>query len=274
MSKLNKTCRGCGELRPKRAFRAPKSLCAVCDWDDPYLPGKQLVAAVERYAWREQREIRDVTHCLGINERILFAWRVGARNPRSVQADSVLIGIDRHYWDVWNEDTVRVPVLRVTTWIQRKKITSPGKEWTTLERIGERHYGDAGPDHEALETVRRAFEGGGDAGVLTHLMTPDPEPVRQRPVKTPKEPYVRKPQPDSQASRVLEFIRQNGPATAVDVAEGLEMPHKTALRRLRDLNVRKDKPIERIGTEQAAILPHGGRGRARVVYRAVEEQAA
>lgn len=158
----------------------------------PALPCRQLGRRLAELLRREARELsygdptvrgadeafgrREVT-CkrLGTTEKTVRSWVNGERD--SVQfdkADVVLSRADWFYWDVWNEDTVRVPALRVVSY-------TPKGPPASRERVVECdcgcpavtfHYrnptrtacvelGDLGPDLDTLRLVERAFTGDG-----------------------------------------------------------------------------------------------------------------
>jgi hypothetical protein len=88
----------------------------------------------------------------GLQERTVYGWRVGERQKvRLGDADAVLTRLDLLWWEVWNEETTRLP-LRVWTYGFNRK----GKR---TRRSLKTYLVDLGPDLEELENVRRLFEG-------------------------------------------------------------------------------------------------------------------
>lgn len=93
----------------------------------------------------------------GISPRLLHRWRTGdTQRTTLATADGVLIEMGRHWWDVWNEETVRRPLLRVLHYEVRPRRKS---RQLHLRQVSWTDYGDAGPDHEVLAEVREVFEG-------------------------------------------------------------------------------------------------------------------
>jgi len=89
----------------------------------------------------------------------MYGWRSGTRPKVSLsQADQVLTRLDMLWWDVWNETTVRTPIIRVLLYSQRTKRHPNGHTNRVIER-GLRDYGDRGPDLHTLNTIRNIWEG-------------------------------------------------------------------------------------------------------------------
>ncbi len=142
--------------------RTPKPLLAVVPEEirAARVPARQLATACDEYVAREVRLGNE--DALGrlfahmtveAGQRALYAWRSGERVSVSLdEADAVLVALGLLWWDVWNEDTVR---LWEYTFV-RKRWSRSRKRW---ERTRSWTVGDRGPDLEELERVRVAFEG-------------------------------------------------------------------------------------------------------------------
>lgn len=104
-----------------------------------------------------------VTARCGISDRYVYAWRSGTRPRVGIGvADRVLTGLDLLWWDVWNEDTVRVPLVLAHLYRPHTKRSKRTGEPLTYWDRGERGYGDAGPDLAALAAIETAWEGDED----------------------------------------------------------------------------------------------------------------
>jgi hypothetical protein len=133
------------------------------------VPAQPLGEAVERVRRRQVPEAglegeglhEAFYERLGVPERIVYRWRRGESTTVSLdQADRVLIALDLLWWDVYDESTVRRPLIEAhVVGFRRRAAYRGGPVRPYRERRGTRRYGDAGPDLEALERVRRAFEG-------------------------------------------------------------------------------------------------------------------
>lgn len=100
-------------------------------------------------------QIGVVCERVGVHDRRLRAWRVGESPGVSLlKADEVLTALGRFWWEVWTEETVRLPLLEAVSYSFEVK---GGKVRRVRRRA--RRYGDAGPDLETLEAVRRLWEG-------------------------------------------------------------------------------------------------------------------
>lgn len=134
------------------------------------LPSAPLVAMIDRIATAETigydadvvvDVIRDRA---GIHSRVLSGWRTGERpDVPFEQADAVLIALDVLWWEVFDEDTVRKPLITATRYVWRTKKLKDGTTGRYPLRNGTRRYGDDGPDLEALAQIQRAFEGDPEA---------------------------------------------------------------------------------------------------------------
>lgn len=137
------------------------------DWRQS-LPGAPLARAVRRQAQRDALGYTpaggwDTDHAHGvmsIYERIgtparrVFGWAdgFGVTWPK---ADEVLTRMGLLWWDVWNEDTVRLPVIVARVYGRHRH------QGRAARRVLYRTvpYGDQGPDRAALERVRAIMEG-------------------------------------------------------------------------------------------------------------------
>jgi hypothetical protein len=159
-------------LRKEREFGKPLRLVDLgvgeIQHGGPTLPGLPLAAAVERMVRRavmaengpgpvEDRERSgwgdETCRQLGISPRAFFRWRRGL-NVELGPADAVLTRSGLNWWDVWNEDTVRRPVLTVVVAKRSRKKKTGRLYWETTHRLP---YGDQGPDFEVLARVAAVF---------------------------------------------------------------------------------------------------------------------
>lgn len=149
------------EIRRRRAKRTVPDRAVT-------MPALQLALAIDGAAAREAGPVDENNHggrlaavCLRceLNERTVWAWRTGER-PRVelAVADRVLVALELLWWDIWNEETVRKPLVAVTLRRPHRKRDRRGHDVVIWDR-GERGYGDAGPDHTTLDAVRDAWEG-------------------------------------------------------------------------------------------------------------------
>jgi hypothetical protein len=93
------------------------------------------------------------------NERRVRGWRSGENTTVSVDiVDRVLIGLDLLWWEVFNERTVRIPILEAHTRRRQLKLrrTRNGYSWAIIR--GKKVYGDKGPDDLTLKRIERIWE--------------------------------------------------------------------------------------------------------------------
>jgi hypothetical protein len=164
-------CRRCG-TKPRAEF--PESIrihfCLQCVAER--MPTQPLVAAIERVQrrssidpWGHRRDAVKEQACerAEIGTRLFDHWRDGGHPDVDFDtADRVLVNLGLLWFDVFDEDTVRAPILRVTTYRARvKRVSGRGRVHYCRHRevVRTRWYGDAGPDYGELERIRRAFEG-------------------------------------------------------------------------------------------------------------------
>lgn len=129
----------------------------------PPLPAKPLAACIDRAVLRASRtlynpEVKDaatggvdrVCDAIGIAGRTLFAWRTGERKVVEFdKADSILQAAGWLWWDVWNERTVRLPVLTVVL-----RYRFPMKEGWGSKLV---RYGEGGTDWRKLAEIDHSF---------------------------------------------------------------------------------------------------------------------
>jgi hypothetical protein len=136
----------------------------------PKLPAAPVVALVERLIaredWTRRRGLdnsRDsgarehVCAWLGIHPRSLHAWRVGQRERIHFETvDQILTRAGVGWWEVYTEDTCRVPALVVRHYGFR---CMRGRRGKPLELRGRDACGDLGPDWETVGLAEFAFTG-------------------------------------------------------------------------------------------------------------------
>jgi hypothetical protein len=155
-------CARCHTVRPLTNYAAGAQfgydrVCDICRND--YVPTKPLAEAIlhwiQRIGYSEPVAFDEVLH---LSPRLLFHWRTGSKATVDfARADQLLLAMDRLYFDVYNEDTVRKPVIRAVVYRSRNK-TVHNKVYRIRERIAVCDYGDVGPDYAELERIRRVFE--------------------------------------------------------------------------------------------------------------------
>lgn len=128
------------------------------------IPGRPLAAAITRAASRTLPALvgepvqamteAQICEATGVLPRHVYAWRIGERGASLDAADRVLIALDLEWEDIWNEDTVRVPLLEVRSY---SYVSKKGARYRTLHHT--RLYGDRGPDLAELERVSALMEG-------------------------------------------------------------------------------------------------------------------
>lgn len=136
--------------------------------------------------------MRDICIRAQTKERVATRWRSGEVSTIKLdRADELLISLGWLWWEVWNERTVRIPVVRVHLRSQRIKTASlPGysreailaahegmslgeimwkrieRNWMLMRREGDRismtrgykDYGDLGVDQVTLKRIERLWE--------------------------------------------------------------------------------------------------------------------
>lgn len=140
----------------------------------PRLPAVPLAAAMQRLIDREDRaaslndpvqrgprgECKEVV-CLrlGIPTRTLTAWQLGERLLADFDViDKVLTRAEWLWWEVYDEESVRRPALRVRVRDQKKDAPGKSLRWQTVRHL---RYGDLGPDREVLALIEQTFTGEG-----------------------------------------------------------------------------------------------------------------
>jgi hypothetical protein len=137
------------------------------------LPAAPVAAFVERIIAREDRVRRqgyddglntgareDVCAWLGIQPRSLLAWRVGQREGVQFEiVDQILTEAGVGWWEVFTEETCRVPALVVRHYSFRSMRAD--RRGRPLELRGRDVCGDLGPDWDAIRLAEFAFTGQG-----------------------------------------------------------------------------------------------------------------
>ncbi len=141
------------------------------------LPSAPLAAFIDALAAREHADlgrgmdtdvqalaVARICERAGISDRLLRAWRLGERPTVPLErADAVLVGLDVLWWEVWTEETVRRPLIVTVRYRRVRRTLRDGTPASYREVSERRTYGDGGPDMDALEAVRRAWEGDTEA---------------------------------------------------------------------------------------------------------------
>ena len=115
------------------------------------LPGRPLAQAISRMAAAgDDRDelIGALLDRADVDPRDLYRWQVGEGNPTLATVDRVLTRLGLMWWDVWNEDTVREPVLIVRSY--RWRMFRCERRMYCLRK---KQYGDLGTDFWALRRV-------------------------------------------------------------------------------------------------------------------------
>lgn len=139
-----------------KQVRQIRSRVAMPEAVKAWLPGRPLAQAIDRLA--EGVDLRTVCELAGIEERSVTAWRRGERNVEMDMADTVLTRLDLLWWDVWSEQSVRVPLFEVNVYAWQTK-NSRGKRVRTRARVRYVPYGDLGPDRQKLHEVEALMTG-------------------------------------------------------------------------------------------------------------------
>lgn len=128
----------------------------------PSLPALPLAKAIQKQGQR--RHLHELFSSAGVSDRRYREWITG--NSYRVEfgtADKILLSLGLHWWDVWNEDTVKRGAFKVQmyryAWHGRLGRKSRRRlrycRWHDF-----RWYGPtSGPDFETLRVVAYAFTG-------------------------------------------------------------------------------------------------------------------
>jgi hypothetical protein len=134
----------------------------------PNPPAIQLANAIDAALARNPQHTRQewtLQRWVGITDRTLREWRTGDRHTAKFNvADRVLCGLNLNWWEVWNEQTVRISVLTVRTYKPHLKMVQfPSEDWPRFVdgALKEYEYGDLGPDFSLLNRIAFAFTGEG-----------------------------------------------------------------------------------------------------------------
>jgi hypothetical protein len=132
------------------------------------VPGRPLAAAVDKCARRGRdvfgrptSRMENICKEIGFDDdRYIRFWRTGGRDTSLKLADKTLIVLGLLWFDVWNEDTVRRPLIEVRCYQFRDKL-SPRKErrYVIRELTRRDWYGDAGTDWAELARVEALMTG-------------------------------------------------------------------------------------------------------------------
>lgn len=176
-------CERCGLVRvPTRysvlcpdcshAFKVEKALALVDD-REPTVPGEPLAAVIVAIARREEREgnpfaigelgskdrrVAIVCARAGILPRQLNRWRYGENEVRLSVADLALTRLCLFWWEVWTEESVRLPLFTVRVYRWQWKVNR-GKRRHCRVCMRSVPYGDRGPDLEALRRIEALMTG-------------------------------------------------------------------------------------------------------------------
>lgn len=131
------------------------------------LPGRPLAAAIYKIAEREEllRSKSDPSHgrrfgavCAraGMHTRVVYAWSSGERDASLVDVDRVLFRLGLEWWNVWDETSVRKPILVVHCYRMLVKHPRRGPYRCWVRAVP---YGDLGPDMVELKRVEMVMTG-------------------------------------------------------------------------------------------------------------------
>jgi hypothetical protein len=121
------------------------------------LPARPIAAVIDQRT--KTTDLVLVCELIGFQERQVSRWRNGELATVSADdADRVMTALDLFWWEVFTEDTVRLPVLVVTTYQHAKKNVR-GKTKVVRNKMRTLPYGDQGPDHERLSQIRALMSG-------------------------------------------------------------------------------------------------------------------
>lgn len=107
---------------------------------------------------------RVILERIGIDERILYSWRMGqrAKGVGFERVDAVLVALGLGWWEVYGDEHARRPLFTVTERrvleekVSRGRVVMP-RRVATVNRV---RVGDGGVDHGAIAQARAAFERG------------------------------------------------------------------------------------------------------------------
>lgn len=121
------------------------------------LPARPLARAFAVLA--ERSDLGTVCDLASVAERAVSRWRTGGvETVDSDEADAILTALDLLWWEVWNEDTTRRPLFVVHDYVHSMKTTNGVRK---MRRVKHHrwHYGDEGPDLEALAEIAARMTG-------------------------------------------------------------------------------------------------------------------
>lgn len=137
-----------------------------------FLQPHPLVSAIDAAAARvttcEDGEVvgghRVILGRIGIDERILYSWRMGqrAKGVGFEHVDAVLVALGLNWWEVYGDEHARRPLFTITerrvldAKMSRGVVVMP-RRVATVNRV---RVGDGGVDHGAIAQARAAFERG------------------------------------------------------------------------------------------------------------------
>jgi hypothetical protein len=114
-----------------------------------------LLEAMER-----KNPMISICQTAGVADRTYRDWRDGSRPTAQFDtADLILTRLGLCWWEVFNEDTCRRPVIVATRYARRNSSGKGRRPRVRREIVGTTRYGDLGPDMETLATVEFAFTG-------------------------------------------------------------------------------------------------------------------
>lgn len=135
------------------------------------LPSAPLADAIMRIAEREHKRrafagstaandyrLTAICEQAEVPVRRVSSWRRGETNVSWGTADTVLTRLGLFWWEIWTEETVRVPLFEVRVYAHQWK-TCHGKRRYQRIRTASVPYGDQGPDRETLRYVEHVMTG-------------------------------------------------------------------------------------------------------------------
>lgn len=160
------------QLRRRRKGLPVRTLHVVQSEPQQTLPPFQLAAAIRAIARRESignpfavgceqdsdGSLTLVCERAGVPMRRVSGWERGENSPRWSTADQVLTRLGLFWWEVWTEESVRLPALTVCTYRTRPKLLR-GERKLHRMKVGIKQYGDLGPDFETLRRVEALMSG-------------------------------------------------------------------------------------------------------------------
>lgn len=143
-----------------RAMQGGREILPVVESDPTHgtsLPGGPLAAVV--YAAAERNSI---THSrvgvlcerIGVFQRDVARWKTGESDATLRQVDLVLTRLGVMWWDVWTEETVRIP--RIEARVYRWRMIRSKRRLYCVRKC---RYGDAGPDRKQLARIAGVLDG-------------------------------------------------------------------------------------------------------------------